>query len=477
MQIFLIALAAAVLFQGSRGLFERDETRYAECAREMMVAHSWLVPLRGFKPHLTKPPFTYWAIAGGMAIFGKNEWGVRLPNAVAFALTVYLVGLIGMRLLGGRHGPWAAAIYLTSLFPFAASNIVTTDTLLVFWETAAIWAFVQGERAASSAGARRWFTLMGLFWGMGFLTKGVAVIPVAAPIVIYWFINRDACKAYPLGPGPIVAFLVAGFWWYAAVWYRYPESIHLMLDQQVTGRLFSDLYHRNSAWYAPFYLYLPIVVLGPMPWLVLVVRQASGHYMESLRAVWVEIWKRREYMFLFLWFSFPLLVFCLARSRLPLYILPLFPATALAVAAVIAKKIPIPPVTYRPFWGILVLLCFIKASSAMIPMAQDAKRMYETFRGPMAPAMEIDIVGSRFLDGLSFYSGKPIEWLPHSKNDSADAWEEELVELERHPEVFVLDLHKKEIEEAFHFMGLQTELITHYGRYGLFRVGRMRAGR
>ena len=52
---------------------------------------AYLEPTINYRPHWTKPPMTYWAILAGMEILGKNEWGVRLGNAVAFCLTVALV--------------------------------------------------------------------------------------------------------------------------------------------------------------------------------------------------------------------------------------------------------------------------------------------------------------------------------------------------------------------------------------------------
>ncbi|MCK4510708.1 glycosyltransferase, partial [bacterium] len=74
--VLLIVLAAllAFAFQGSRGLYETTEGRYAESAREMLETGDWLVPRLDYEPHWTKPPLTYWALAGGMALLGENEW-------------------------------------------------------------------------------------------------------------------------------------------------------------------------------------------------------------------------------------------------------------------------------------------------------------------------------------------------------------------------------------------------------------------
>ena len=52
---FLLAIPLA----GVRPLWEPDEGRYGETARQMVVTGDWLVPHLDGAPHLTKPPFTY----------------------------------------------------------------------------------------------------------------------------------------------------------------------------------------------------------------------------------------------------------------------------------------------------------------------------------------------------------------------------------------------------------------------------------
>ena len=77
---FVLLLFLGLL--GTRSLNEPDEGRYAEIAREMVETGNWLVPHIWYVPHLDKPPFTYWAVAASLSVFGVNEWAARLPLAL-----------------------------------------------------------------------------------------------------------------------------------------------------------------------------------------------------------------------------------------------------------------------------------------------------------------------------------------------------------------------------------------------------------
>ncbi|MCX5759207.1 MAG: UDP phosphate-alpha-4-amino-4-deoxy-L-arabinose arabinosyl transferase, partial [Candidatus Hydrogenedentes bacterium] len=67
--VLILACVVGFAFQGSHGLLESTEGRYAEAAREMLETGNWLVPQLDYHPHWTKPPLAYWAIIGGMMAF------------------------------------------------------------------------------------------------------------------------------------------------------------------------------------------------------------------------------------------------------------------------------------------------------------------------------------------------------------------------------------------------------------------------
>jgi hypothetical protein len=83
--LLLLAVCLFVLFYqiGTAGLFEPDEGRNAEKAREILLLNDWITPHENFFPVLDKPVFFYWLIAISYKAFGLSQWAARLPSALA----------------------------------------------------------------------------------------------------------------------------------------------------------------------------------------------------------------------------------------------------------------------------------------------------------------------------------------------------------------------------------------------------------
>ena len=95
LRLAIYAMLAAILYLpglGRPALWEPDEGRYAEIAREMVVSGDYVTPRDDFELYFEKPPLVYWADAASIGVFGANEFAVRLPAALV------------QRRAGRRHG-------------------------------------------------------------------------------------------------------------------------------------------------------------------------------------------------------------------------------------------------------------------------------------------------------------------------------------------------------------------------------------
>jgi 4-amino-4-deoxy-L-arabinose transferase-like glycosyltransferase len=415
----LVALLCvmAFAFQGTRGLWEPDEGRYTSGGVHMAKGGDWLVPtLDGVSPHLTKPPITYWALAASFKLLGYNEWAARLPSALAYIGTGLFMFGLGRRLCPRK--PWLpSVVWALSLAPVVAANVVSTDPLLALFETAAMYAFVEAwsrSSAGADADARRWYAAMWVAWGLAFMTKGPpGLLPLLAVTLMLAIHDRARLRAaFPLMG--LAVFFVVGFSWYAVVVAQQPDRLGYFLGYEVYDRLFSSTHDRNSQWYGALEIYLPVLIAGTLPWLVVAVIAAGGP-----GAAWQALRSRvrerdLQWLLLAYWLLVPLSVFFLARSRLQLYVLPLFVPLALIMAHPLAR--------WRGLEGrrgaILIgataaVLLALKATVAYWPSNRDASDLSARLGEVLAKhaADEIVFVGMRPFYGLILYLPQRVDGL------------------------------------------------------------------
>jgi 4-amino-4-deoxy-L-arabinose transferase-like glycosyltransferase len=330
--IAALALVLALGFLGSRGIWDPDEGRYTNVALNMLDSGDWLNPRRNDDVgHWTKPPLTYWAIASSVGVFGKNPWAARLPAALAYLLSIWLAWCVARRLAPGAQAQ-AAVIYATMLFTLGASQLITTDYILAACLGVAISAFV--EARFGRAYPRRWLVVMWVGFALAFLTKGPpALLPLLVVLLFdQWMPDRRGHRALQLwGLG---AFVLLALPWYIAVIHGNPGLFEYFIGDEVVNRVTTNEFGRHGEWYGWLQIYAPTLLLGTLPWTPALLRWARG--LPAQAKSWWRNPQRRAadapWLLLALWVLLPLLVFCMARSRLPLYLLPLFLPLAVIAA-------------------------------------------------------------------------------------------------------------------------------------------------
>src|SRR6202046_5421619 len=97
LRLLLIAAAALILYLpglGRPALWEPDEGRYAEIAREMYLSGDYVTPRDDFVRYFENPPLVYWCEAASISIFGPTEFAIRLPAALFSAAEVVVTAAL-----------------------------------------------------------------------------------------------------------------------------------------------------------------------------------------------------------------------------------------------------------------------------------------------------------------------------------------------------------------------------------------------
>jgi 4-amino-4-deoxy-L-arabinose transferase-like glycosyltransferase len=342
--ILLIALPLFFYKLGGLALVGPDEPRYAQVAREMFERGDWITPTLLGDTWFEKPALLYWLIIPFYHLLGVNEWAARLPNALLATANLLIIYHIARRASGERYGLWCALALATSGLYFGFARAAAFDMTLTFTFTAALSLFHLAD-TTSDRTLRRWY-LYGFYAAVGvsLLAKGlVGVVLIGVITGLYLIITRqwrNILQFYPF-TGLLVFLLVAGLWYGPVIARHGWLFIDEFFIQHHFQRYTTNRYHHPG----PVYFFVLIILFGVMPWSMLLVgavvrglRRFIASPRQELCALSSITGVRNRLMLLAaIWIAVPLLFFSFSTSKLPGYILPVFPALAFFMAVQIER--------------------------------------------------------------------------------------------------------------------------------------------
>lgn len=330
----LIALLALVVGVDNmqRPLANPDEGRYSEISREMAASGDWVTPRLNGIQYFEKPPLQYWASAAAFSLFGESEFTARIYTALCGLLAILAVGFTARRLAGDDAGVLAVAVLLTSPYFLAMGGVVTLDMGLTAWTTVAVCAFLLAMAGAEGE-RRRWMLLAWSAMALAVLSKGlIGILFPAAAIFLHCLVHRDwrllARLEWLRGTA---LFLAVAAPWFVLVSIANPEFAQFFFVHEHFERFLTKAHRREQAWW----FFLPILVAGFLPWMLALVPAALDGWRHEREGTQFR-WRR----FALLWSAFVLVFFSASGSKLPAYILPIFPVFALVLGDWLARAPP-----------------------------------------------------------------------------------------------------------------------------------------
>jgi 4-amino-4-deoxy-L-arabinose transferase-like glycosyltransferase len=304
----ILALALVLFFSslGATSLWDPDEPRQAIMAREMIERGDYIHPYINGSPYLEKPPFYPWMIMAAAKIGGSlNEFASRVPSAIAATLLLLVIFFLGRVLVNEQCGFLSALVLATNYQYLSNARESVMDMTFAFFIGLTIFL----NYIAITKDKRFLFALSFIPAALAILTKGPAGLVIPAGVMFFYLIVERKWKRFiiPLITGCVLSAAIASIWFFIAG----DEYIKEFVFHQNITRYTNAFDHRESLFY-----YFHKLFFNFLPWSMF------------LPLALVHACKKK-YWLPFIWFVMVFLFFELSQSKRAIYLISLYPASAL----------------------------------------------------------------------------------------------------------------------------------------------------
>jgi len=348
--LFLLLFLSFFAHLGSVPLFDADEGAYSEVTREMLVRQDFTAALLNDMPFFHKPPLFYWAQAASIKVLGLNEFGLRLPSAIAALLWVVSIFFFTRRSFDTGTA-WHAALFMSaSLLITLIGRAATPETMLNLFLTLTLLNIYRFYHT----GNKRHIYWSCMFAALGVLTKGsiALLLPVAVSLTFFGIKRRwkDLLLLF-FNPVGLMVFGLIVIPWYVGEFMLHGEAFlsELLLLQGPETSSYNFI--GDSLPYSSYPLF---ILIGLLPFTALAlkavfqIRKLLSDDLLQFMVLWSLL------AFLFLPLSLPKSVFSIAYGFPPLFI-------------IMARNTAFSPHTIFLFIGPLLLITLLFLMPHMAP--------------------------------------------------------------------------------------------------------------
>jgi 4-amino-4-deoxy-L-arabinose transferase-like glycosyltransferase len=337
MAVYLLIILSLLIYFFNLGAFQvwqPNETFYADASRRMLEeTKDFITPIYNGELRLEKPPLTYWLVSLGFYIFGVNEFALRFFHALLGLGTGLLSGILAWLLTKNlKTALLSFLVVVLSLQFFANAHYASPEVPLAFFIalTLTLW---YGYYITKNTAL---LVFAFLSSSLGMLVKGPVAFVMPALIIFIFLLLEDRReilnkKYYLLTPFA----LLLGLWWH-------------IYQALVNGRdflnvFFSENFKRIYVGKEPIYFYLLDTLVSFLPYSVL--------FFPAL--IWALLIK--ELRFAVVWTPSFFLVFSLIKQKIPIYVMPAYPAMAVITTHFLMEG---PWERLKRFWAVFVFSLF-----------------------------------------------------------------------------------------------------------------------
>jgi len=313
-------------------LNDSTEARYGEIARIMLETGNWITPMQSYGvPFWAKPPLSTWLSTASMALFGVNEFAVRLPGLLLSIGILCLIWDVAKKRSGLPVAILSVLVLASCIYFVIDAGTVMTDPALLFCITLTFVAFWHAVVWQHS----RWGYWFFVALGLGLLAKGPIVLILTSVPIFIWVLKQkkwfDLWHYLPWIKGGLLMLVIACPWYILAE-SRTPGFIHYFVVGEHINRFLQPGWQGDKYGFAhvtPYGMIWVYALLGLLPWSIPAIVWLTGHRKEIPALCqdndgWVS--------YLLLCTIVPLVFFTFARNIIYPYVFPSLPTFALMFA-------------------------------------------------------------------------------------------------------------------------------------------------
>ncbi|MDF7474253.1 phospholipid carrier-dependent glycosyltransferase [Proteus mirabilis] len=316
---FLFILLTYFIPLETRLLWQPDEIRYAEISREMLVSGNWSVPYLLDIRYFEKPVLGYWINCIAQWLFGESHFAVRIVVVTSTLLTGWLIYKAAMVVWRNSALAFnAMTVFLSSFLVLAIGTYNILDPIVTLFVTAAMYSFLVALSTPNKTGKIIAYMGIGFFCALGFLTKGFIAVVLPALVFLVMAISQARFKEVVCYSSiALLALAITAGPWVITVALQAPDYWNYFFWVEHVQRFIA----KESARSQPTWFYIPIVILGVLPWL--------GFLFGALKSAFSL---KKGTLYFLLWFALFFAFFSASKGKLLTYMLPCFVPLSILIA-------------------------------------------------------------------------------------------------------------------------------------------------
>jgi 4-amino-4-deoxy-L-arabinose transferase-like glycosyltransferase len=340
---FLLLCGALFFLPGFFNIppIDRDEARFAQATKQMVETGDFVDIRFQDEVRYKKPVGIYWMQAAVVETAGAlglpkarlRIWVYRIPSLIGAVGAVLLTYWAALAFVTRRAAVFAALMMCASVLLSVEARLAKTDAMLLLTVVAAMGAmarvYLSWQRGEDPEHPP--WSWPAIFWtaiAIGILLKGPLILMfVGLTILTLGILDRNASWLWRLRPvWGLMWTLVLVLPWFIAIYWRAGDTFFI---DSVGGDMLSKLAAQESHG-APPGLYLLLFWITFWP----------GAPLAGMAAP--AIWRARREpgaQYLLAWLLPSWLVFELVLTKLPHYVLPLYPAIAILTVGALERRV------------------------------------------------------------------------------------------------------------------------------------------